>query len=112
MDFEKEFTKLIFKTFGGYYEIRERVILDGISPKFNNKIVIYIDNATADREYRPHAHILVNRNRSARIWLDTLYVEPFDSKKDVKILQEYLLEHKEKFFEVWNRNNKNIQILC
>lgn len=49
MDFEKELAKIIFKTFGGYYEIRERVILDGISPKFNNKIVIYIDNATADR---------------------------------------------------------------
>lgn len=112
MDFEKELAKIIFRTFGGYYEIRERVILDGISPKFNNKIVIYIDNATADREFRPHAHIFVNGYRRARIWLDTLYVEPFDSKKDVKILQEYLLEHKEKFFEVWNRNNKNIQILC
>lgn len=112
MDFEKEFTKLIFKTFGGYYEIRERVFLNGISSKFNNKIVIYIDNATADREFRPHAHIFVNGNRKARIWLDTLQVEPFDSRKDVKILQEYLIKHKEKFFEVWNKNNKNIQILC
>lgn len=112
MSFEKEFSKLIFKTFGGYYEIRERVILYGISPKFNNNIRIYIDNATADREFRPHAHIFVNGDRKARIWLDTLQVEPFDSRKDVKILQKFLIENKKIFFEIWNKNNQNIQIFC
>ncbi len=37
MDFEKELAKIIFRTFGGYYEFRERVLLNGISSKFNTK---------------------------------------------------------------------------
>ena len=81
---------------------------------FNQNIIIKIDPNSDVRGHRPHAHIFYGDKRIARIWLDTWNITD-DTSKDfnkgnLEKLNLYIKNHKDKFIEIWNRNNNIIKL--
>ena len=99
----------LLKVFGNYfgftpYEVRGQIV------RFNSKLSIYIYNEDNVKHNRPHAHVEINNQKVAIIWLDTFELDDGLDKKDKKIVNEYLKNNKQKFISEWNRCNNRITI--
>lgn len=104
------FDKLnLLKVFGDYfgftpYEVRGQVV------RFNSKLSIYIYNEDNAKHNRPHAHVEINNQKVAVIWLDSFELDDGLEKKDKKVVNEYLKNHKQNFIDEWNKCNNRITI--
>lgn len=85
-------------------EERERVFC------FNSRLSVYVNNEENTSHNRPHAHITINGKRIGRIWIDTFEIDNEIEKRDCKIINQWLQNHKQDLIDAWKRNNNKIDI--